>query len=148
MTTSCINLTWMWVVIHKLLCPRCATLSLRGQKLMFSLYERVQQLGPPGLSPSPHLPFSYLLADPFPLPPAPAAAQYTFQTVAQGCCHWEEVGGWKHGLCQDGGFWPGQRAGAAMGHCSLCCSCCPTAPWWKQLSRSLSQASSQHRKEH
>lgn len=68
MTTSWINLTWMWVVIHKLLCPHWATLFLWGQKLMFSLYEQVQQLGPPGLSPPPHLPFPYLLADPFPLP--------------------------------------------------------------------------------
>lgn len=27
-------------------------------------------------------------------------------------------------------------------------SCCPTAPWWQQLSRSVSQVSSQHRKKH
>lgn len=125
MTTSWINFTWMWVVIHKLLCPRCATLSLWGQKLMFSLYKWVQQLGPHGLSPSPHLTFSYPPAIYLPFflgqthssyPPAAAAARCALQTVAQGCCHCEEVRGRKCGLCQDSGFCPGQRAGAAMGH--------------------------------
>ena len=42
----------------------------------------------------------------------------------------------------------GSKLELRWGTAPLCRSCCPTAPWWKQLSRSLCQVSSQHRKKH
>lgn len=123
MTTCWINFTWVYAVIHKLLCPRCATLSMGTEVNVLTVWVSLA-IGDPRVflliflfhTHQQFISLFSLRQTHFPYPPAAVATWCTLPTVVQSCCHCEEIRGWKHGLCQDGGFCPGQQAGAAMGH--------------------------------